>query len=391
MKREENQTESRQELIIRYLTGSLNKIEETGFTAWLGADKDNRKSFDELRAIWLAGKKAANPEGFDAGIAYDSFLGKIRKKHKAFGHVNKPPAIFRTLFRIAAMIAIIYSLYNIGNAILGNLYQKNNGIAYQEIQVPLGSKSTLILPDQTKVILNAGSNLKYNSDFGRESREVWLTGEAYFDVAKDMKRTFTVKTEYINIKALGTAFNVKAYPDEKTIEATLVSGLIKVEKHSPNQNKSLQDNAVVLHPNQRLTFYKETEDFITERKPQEAVASEPQKTEVSTANTPGKRLLVQKNIDVIPDVSWKDTRWVINREELEQLAVKLERRYDVTIVFKDEELKSFRFTGTLANESIEQVLRAISLTAPIKFEIEGKTVIFREDKEFKKKFKELFR
>ena len=390
MKKEESKKESRQELIIRYLTGATGRKEEAELMAWLAEDKMNRKTFDELRTIWLAGQRTNNPDGFSAGMAYNSFLERIHKK-SSFNSLSGHTVVFRKLFRIAAMIAIIYSVWSIGRAILGDIHQKNNGITHQEIQVPLGSKTTLILPDQSRVILNAGSTLKYNADFGRKSREVRLSGEAYFDVAKDMKRTFIVKTEYINIKALGTAFNVKAYPDEKTIEATLVSGLIKVEKHSPNQNKSLQDNAVVLHPNQRLTFYKETEDFITERKPQEAVASEPQKTEVSTANTPGKRLLVQKNIDVIPDVSWKDTRWVINREELEQLAVKLERRYDVTIVFKDEELKSFRFTGTLANESIEQVLRAISLTAPIKFEIEGKTVIFREDKEFKKKFKELFR
>jgi len=381
--------ENNQELMIRFLTGSLGRKEESEFIAWLGTDEKNRKTFDEFRTIWITGKKQCNPDGFDPAKAYDRFLGKINKKpgleHQGSGNIR----IFRTIYRVAAIIAIIYSLGHITDIFIKNSSKPEN-IAYQEIRVPLGSKSTIILPDKTRVTLNAGSVLKYDIGFGKKSREIELTGEGYFDVAQDMQKIFIVKTGHINIKALGTEFNVKSYPEDKSIETTLVSGLLQVEKIDQESNKPLKDGSVILQPKQRLTFYKDTEDITVGKTQKETVLQETEKMEIAKKTVPEKHILVEKNVDIVPDVSWKDARWVIYREELAQLAVKLERRYDISIVFQDDDLKSFRFTGTLANESIEQVLRAMSLTAPIDFEVDGNTVIFKENIEFKKKYRDLY-
>ncbi len=385
MKREENN----QEQMIRYLTGSLTKKEEAEFIAWLEADTANKAAFDDLRTIWLAGKRTHNPDEFDSGSAYNFFLKKINKSQSVLP-AGRHSTIFSIFFRVAAVLAISYSIWNISASLI-KFHKNNNSLAYQEIRVPLGSKSSIILPDQTRVTLNAGSVLKYAVDFGKASREVELTGEAYFDVARNLQKTFIVNTGLINIKALGTEFNVKAYPEEKIIETTLVSGLLQVEKIDPHTKKAAAETSVIMEPKQRLTFYKETENFDMNTDQDEPQLAEIAKEDLLKETVREKRMLLEKNVDVMPNVSWKDTRWIFYREELEQLAVKLERRYDVVIVFRDEELKSFRFNGTLANESVEQVLRAMSLTAPIEFEIEGKTIVFKENKEFRKKYRDLFR
>ena len=113
-------------------------------------------------------------------------------------------------------------------------------------------RAQFTLPDGTTVSLNAGSRLKYDERFGINDRIVELEGEGYFKVAKDSKRLFTVKTSYLNVNALGTAFNIKAYSDDNTIETTLVEGSVRIEEIADNGRKEV----MVLKPNQKLTFFK---------------------------------------------------------------------------------------------------------------------------------------
>ena len=94
-------------------------------------------------------------------------------------------------------------------------------------------------------------------------------------------------------------------------------------------------------------------------------------------------MVKQENIDPIPDISWKDNEWVIYRESLGNLAVKLERRFDVKISFQDEHIRAFRYNGTLPDESLEQVLNVIAFVSPIKYSVKGKTVVFSEDKQLR--------
>ena len=102
-------------------------------------------------------------------------------------------------------------------------------IIYNELDIPIGSKSKITLSDGTQIWLNAGSTLKYPSKFSDKKREIFFEGEAFFDVSKDKNRPFIVRTSEINIRVLGTKFNVKSYPEDNIIEATLVSGSIEIE------------------------------------------------------------------------------------------------------------------------------------------------------------------
>jgi ferric-dicitrate binding protein FerR (iron transport regulator) len=337
---------------------------------------DNKRFFERTREIWLSSKAIANPKGFDHRKGYQRFISSVNKTAVENGELSVKTMVF-SLPRVAAIFAFAFGLGVLVHYFTKELTSGSEVIVQQEITVPLGSKSKVKLPDGTIVILNAGSKLTYKTNFGKTNREVWLEGEGYFSVAKDKKRTFIVKTGYLDIKALGTEFNVKAYPNEKRIQTTLVEGSVKIEKTYRASSAETNENSVILKPKQRYTYVIDSKkDVFT--KANDVVVKKGKKDQKTGAIEP-KIGILYNNIDPIPDISWKEGRWVIAQEQLGELATKLERRYDIKINFADENLRLFRFTGTLQDESIEQVLKVISLSAPIVFEIQGKEVIFRNN------------
>ena len=143
-----------------------------------------------------------------------------------------------TFVRIAAIILVSFGLGFVANYIIDNRKTVSMA-AFQEVVAPLGSQTQVLLPDQSVVVLNAGSKIRYYSNFGVKNREIWLQGEGYFTVAKNREKSFIVRAGSLVIKALGTQFNVKAYPTENTIETALVEGKVKIEriKTDPRNNK----------------------------------------------------------------------------------------------------------------------------------------------------------
>lgn len=227
-----------------------------------------------------------------------------------------------------------------------------------EVIAGQGTRTKLLLPDGTQVWLNAGSKLHYKDDFGRLSREVELEGEAYFDVVKDAQHPFIVHASDLNIRVLGTAFTVRSYPQDPTIEATLLRGLIEVYRQdNPNAPR------VMLKPNEKLVFNKHL-----------------------APSTPRLDVLTRKGVAIPPDISvtmiagnipdsakeetaWMYNRLVFNGDSFKELADKMERWYNVRIVFKDEALYNYRFAGAFAKESIQEAMAALQFTASFRYEI----------------------
>ena len=244
---------------------------------------------------------------------------------------------------------------------------------WHSVTTPFGAKTIITLPDSSTIWLNAGSSLKYSNEFGRKNREVHLSGEAFFDVFHEPALLFQVKTSELTIKSYGTAFNVKSYPEEGTIETTLIEGSIGITRSSIGSAKK---DEVLLEPNQRVVYYRNTQAIETE----EAES----KTELNTSPSmpePGEHkttYLISKGIDAREFTSWKDGTIFISSETLVDLAVKLERKYNVKIHFESEALKHLRFTGSLENETVEQVIHAIGISAQIDYEIEDRDIWFKE-------------
>ena len=368
------------ELIAGYLTGQLSDEQLDTLHAWIKADKCNKQYFDRMRELWLAAPVAFPGKPYNKEAAYKLFLSRTQKKNPAIQPDRKRRLIPVRLARIAAAVLIGFLL---GAAYQ---YQPNQSkqppkvVSHYDVVVPHGSRNQVVLADGTKVWLNAGSLLRYATDFGQNSREVYLEGEGYFDVARDTTKLFVVKTDKLDVKALGTSFNVKAYPGEENIETVLISGKVTV-------------GDVILTPNEKLVYSRKDKKVVIQKKTfdtkQPVAAPTDENRHISSPQFVAK--VVETPIDPVIYTSWKDDLWRIESETLAGFAVKLERRYDVNIHFADKGSKALSINAVIKDESLEQVLRFLQLTIPVDFSIDGKTVTLKENKYLKEKYKNYYK
>jgi ferric-dicitrate binding protein FerR (iron transport regulator) len=231
------------------------------------------------------------------------------------------------------------------------------------------------------VWLNAGSKLTYSDEYGKITRTVHLNGEGYFKVFKNPDKPFIVETPKAKIRALGTEFNVKAYPDENKTETFLVKGSVMIDKiNSPKSSKTAQ--SVVLKPGQKFVIINDPDKEITE------LAKDIPET------SPVKKL-EPKEVDLqnsFPEVetSWKDANWVIQGENINDLCVKLGRRFNVSVVHIDPALEKYQFTGTIQKETLEQVFDLIKLTIPLSYSIEKGMVKITLNSKLEDKYKRAY-
>lgn len=224
-----------------------------------------------------------------------------------------------------------------------------------------GSKSQITLPDGTQVWINADSKITYDQNFPGKFREVHLIGEAYFDVARDTTRPFIIHTRSIDVRVLGTSFNVRSYPNEKTTETALIHGTVEVTLHNKPEKK------FILKPNEKLVVNNEDTVAATG---QHKAAAEPLLTLT--------RVRFNKN----DSSSSVETMWVRNKlafenETFEKMAIEMERWYNVSFNIKNEQLKKLHFYGVFENKSLPEVLEALSYSSPFHYEIrDGKVTVW---------------
>lgn len=260
--------------------------------------------------------------------------------------------------KIAAAIVLV-----LGSVFLYRTYlNKSTQSAAPEIYsftTKTGERKKIMLQDGTSVLLNAKSNLTISKDFNDKCREVTLTGEAFFDVVHDKAKPFKVHTSDFNINVLGTAFNVKAYADEITSEATLIRGLITMEATSGN------GGIITLKPSQKVTFYK----TIEQKQPAKLVKPTTPKPEITINH------YTKIKDSTIVETAWTQNRIEIYDQDFDEIKNILEKWYNVEISFKNPEIEKYRFTATITNETIAEVLQALQQTENnFKYEIKGKKI-----------------
>lgn len=330
-----------------------------------------------------------------------TFVRDNRRASKVFRQVwhrinakpkNLPQAPRKSLYSLslAQTVAATIAAFVVGAtacyALLAGQPTPANPPAKHKITVPLGSQSAIELPDGTRVKLNAGSQLEYSTRYNAANREVWLTGEAYFEVAKHQASTFVVHAHHVLIKAFGTEFNVKAYADEEVVQTTLVNGAVRVEAQGTANKPAKQ---VDLLPNQMLTVQREVAapTHTTTELPGAASAPSPTPPQ-ATPISPKTQGLSTQTVNTLLYTSWKDDRWVIQGEPMEGLVQKLQRRYGIEIQICDEALKHYTFSGILEDETVEQVLEIMKTVAPIEYTMHKKQVSLRMNQHQQKAFDE---
>jgi ferric-dicitrate binding protein FerR (iron transport regulator) len=197
----------------------------------------------------------------------------------------------------------------------------------------------------------------YPETFSKNTRDVNLDGEGFFEVAHNAKKPFLVHTSKLTIKVLGTIFNVKAYNDDKTIETTLLKGKVQVEL------KDKPEKTIILLPNEKLMVANNLLPAKTQTGGKNVAKIEYQVTE-----------LPEVKPEDVKETAWLDNRVLFTNEPFEDVAKQIERKYNVQVVFEDQVLKAEQISGLLDKESLQQAMQIIEMTTPFKFRIEGKVL-----------------
>ena len=309
--------DSHWEKIAAKIHGELNSDEEAIFDQMM-TDEANLYGFEKTQLIHQnlskSGPVAAN--------------GKVKSWDRIENGIRVYQ--FRWVKTVLKYAAIVVVAFIAGNQLRPSAPPEKE-IRYSEITVPFGQMSQLTLSDETKIWLNSGTTLRYPERFAENSRSVTIEGEAYFEVSKMAHKPFTVNTPDMKVEVMGTSFNLSAYPEDATTSATLVEGKIDIQTSA---------GKTIAHINAG---------------------------QMATKNKTEPNIEI-RNVKTAFYASWIDGKIFFDDEPLDQIAVKLERWFNVEIVFANEHLKSHRFTGTiLKNKPVDQIMQALELISPIRF------------------------
>jgi len=323
-------------VIARNLSGNMSLEEKKEFELWLKESEENEKLFQSSKKVWEQSNHFISPEQ----VRQD----KLNILHKV--QTRQTVNLSRTrrlvlLYKLAAILAIPITF-----AISWYFLSKEKTVEYNspemfcEVAAPKGHVAKCVLPDGSQVWVNTNSTITYNTaSFNQKNREIHLKGEAYFEVAKNTEKPFTVVTPMANIKVTGTAFNVQAYADNKTFEAVLAEGSIEMTVNDAGQQK------IDLVPGERAIY-----------------------------NAESKKISISR---VEPEYysSWRTGDLLFKDATLDDLIVELERFYDIKIHLRDKELGDFRFRGMFSyNNNLIEALEKIKKTAQIDYYIVNKEV-----------------
>lgn len=338
-------------LLAKKSAGEASEAELEELGSLLSENSSTGYTNEILEKIWKVQLKSTPEPRLNEEV-----WEKINAVTNTNNSVVKPLFIRRRML-IAASLLVLFSVAGILTYQLAKQQPAGNMIARKQHQVSTqsGSKSRLVLPDGTQVWLNGNSELTYSNDhFGKENREVILTGEAFFDVIKDEKYPFIIHAGPVNITVKGTAFNVKAYPKEKSIETSLVRGLIEVS------TDEAPDRKILLKPNEKIIIPLGNHTSGIEDSLQEN-SSQPESLFTITK--------LQTTVNGPPEIAWTKPQLIFDNEPLETLAPKMESWFNIRIHFKDREIQTKRFSGVIEKESLKETLEAMQLSGRFNYEI----------------------
>ncbi len=313
-----------QQLIQKYSEGKLTLNEQLELSEQL-ADEQNLAAGEILNQDWQAQLESEQIPDHNLKPVLDRLHHQIRMNET----LPQPQPNWWTTFQRVAAILIFPLLFSF----LIYYYLQNepfvNPVSYAEIQCPMGVRTKFQLPDGSTGYLNSGSRLKFPAQFIGE-RKVELSGEAFFDVVHNSELPFHVNTHNLDIKVLGTTFNVIANEDEQTEEIVLQTGKVDVSSKCGIQ-------LAVLLPNEQLTLNIKERTFL------------------------------KNKIEASQYISWKEGKLVFRNENMQQVARRLSRWYNAEVVVDDQRLDNYTFHATFIDEPLDEVLKLLSMTTPLSY------------------------
>ncbi len=319
-------------LIQQFLLGKLSVADERKLLEWIEESPEHEKIFRRIQKELK--QQTIDSDSDVTRMQWEQLKEQINNKFDTGAPVRKLHFYNRSGFlAIAASLILGFIIY----ILVGNFYRKSGDISQKIAQTQIGEKTNIVLPDGSVVYLNSATKLVYPENFSGETREVELTGEAFFEVSHNPQKPFIVHTTNIDVRVLGTEFNLRAFPKENTISTTLIKGKVRIEKE--------EDDAIIrlgeLNPSEKADYFID-------------------KNELS----------IKQEANLEKYIAWKEGKLVFDNASIEEVVKKLELWFNVKVEVKSEELKKAHFTMTFTDETIEQVLKLIEISYPIKYTIE---------------------
>lgn len=345
----------KKELLIKYLDGELDEQGEKTVLSWLRKDSRNMDYFISLKSLYTS---IMMPDSVADSPAQLAILEKIMSNSNA-------PRSRRMFSRIMAWTAIA-ALLLIG---ILNIYyltrttapeagvQGRELLSYipegykHEIYTEKGVKANITLPDSSRVLLNCDTRIVFPDRFTGPTREVFISGEAFFEVASDSLVPMVVTTpKNFRIEVIGTTFNVRSYEDEEESQATLLSGRINLISKAGKKNG--KEVVIVLRPN---------ESYI-----------------IKTDNT---LLTVASASDISKEIAWRDGKLIFELTPMRDIIIKMERWHGVIFIVEDPEVLDYKITGSFKSESVIQIMEMIKFTSLIDYSItDNRITLFKKRK-----------
>jgi len=316
-------------LIAKQLQGTITGDEATILATWKSEKKSNQAKYNDIVDLWKKAETFIFSEPIDDAAGFKAVWDRSGKKRKVTFPFTLVTQIAAVLL-LAVVLAGTYSYFYLHNG-KGSKYP-----LLQEVSAAYGTRTSIDLPDGSTVILNSGSSIRFpNFTASDDERRVELTGEAYFEVAKNIKKPFVVSVDKLDVKVLGTTFNVSAYDVESEIKVALVEGRVAIaDRRKP------KDDIMELRPKEMAVFQAEN-------------------------NT----LTKQENVNLEKHIGWIDGKIIFVEDPIGLVAKRLENWYNVEIVIENRRLQESLFTGTFINEPLEEILEALSMTSSMQYEI----------------------
>ena len=319
------------ELIIGYLQNNLTQEETDCFYNWVNESASNKELFFEIKAMYDAGLPLSTP------LETSESWGRLLNKKK-----NSQSRRFNLWYQISTYAAVALLAVAISSMYFLFFHEEDNSLYSKYIGGDGLEADVVELPDGTHISLGSKTTFHYDKDYGKDKRIVYLEGEAYFDVAKQKDKPFIVKTKEQDIEALGTKFNVMAYPLDSLVVTTLSEGSVRLTSLN-------MAHPTILKPDQQLIYNRNT-----------------------------KKSYLQ-DVDAQQYSSWTSGYYYFPQQSLQAILDRLSHVYGIQFTVNSEALNKRTFTGTFyRGQSIKDIMDIINLSIPIRYKINDHHVTISE-------------
>lgn len=340
-------------LLVRYLANETTRKEAQKVEQWVNASAQNREKFEEFEKIWTesADRHDFKKNAFDAGRDWQILSRKIERhavandpsgRQSYIGYDASRNRFWPVFVRVAAifLIAGLIGFFAYRNWAPAN--DNSSEPTLRAITTAMGQRVNLTLSDGTKVLLNAGSTLRLPKVFEPDEREVFLEGQAYFNVEENTERPFVIHSGGAKTRVLGTSFSVRAYPEDSDIMVAVEKGRVSFEAAEASGQER-----VILNKNELGRF-----------------------------NAKSRHIESSPINDLKLYLGWVDGYLKFKEAPLGEVATELERRYGVEVTFADSQLKERSLTALLKSRSIQNVLDVIKMSLGIEYRLDENQVVF---------------